>query len=95
MVTAEENPTAKAGTGSISALGRFHMLQSNEACGSQLRSPCTTVPEACAPKACALQQERPLQREAHAPHQRVAPTHCDSGKPKRSNEDPAQPKIND
>lgn len=35
--TVDENPTATAGaTGSISALGRFNILQSNEACGPQL-----------------------------------------------------------
>ena len=30
--------------------------------------------EACAPRACALQQEKPAQQEAHAPQHRVAPT---------------------
>ena len=75
--TVDENPTATAGaTGSISALGRFNILQSNEACGPQLLIPCTTTTKACAPRAWALQQEKPLQWGAHAPHQRAAPTYC-------------------
>lgn len=50
--TMDENPTATAGaTGSISALGRFHILQSNEACGPQLLIPCTATTKACAPRA--------------------------------------------
>ena len=32
-----------------------------------------TATEACVPRACALQQEKPPQWEAHAPQQRVAP----------------------
>ena len=35
-----------------------------------------TTPEACAPGAHALQQEKPLQWEAHTPQQRVFPAHC-------------------
>ena len=41
----------------------------------QLLSPCATTTEAHAPRACAPQQEKPLQWEALAPQQRVAPTH--------------------
>ena len=37
-------------------------------------SPRAAITEAHAPRACALQQEKPLQREARAPQQRVAPT---------------------
>ena len=37
-------------------------------------SPCATTTEACAPRACALQQEKPPQWEALTPQQRVAPT---------------------
>ena len=73
------------GTGSVSGLGRFHILQSNEACAPQLLIPCTTTTTACAPRACALQQKKPLQWEAHAPHQRAAPSYCNQRKPKCSN----------
>ena len=38
-----------------------------------LLSPHATTTEARAPRAHALQQEKPPQREAHAPQQRVAP----------------------
>ena len=50
----------------------------------------TAIEPACS-KPHAPQQERPLQREAHA---RVAPAHCNLGKSVQSNEDPAQPKTN-
>jgi hypothetical protein len=40
---------------------------------SEQLSPCTTTSEARVPRACALQQEQPLQREAHAPQRTVAP----------------------
>ena len=40
----------------------------------RLLSPCAATAEARAPKACALQQEKPLQWEARAPQWRVAPT---------------------
>ena len=36
-------------------------------------SPRATTTEACAPRACAPQQEKPPQWEAHAPQRRVAP----------------------
>ena len=57
-------------------------------------SPCAATTEAHVPRACALQQEKPPQWEAHAPQQRVASTHRNWRKPARSNEDPTQPKIN-
>ena len=44
------------------------------------------------PTAHALQHEKPPQEEAHAPQRRVAPAHRNQRKPKRSNEDPTQPK---
>ena len=37
-------------------------------------SPCATTTEACVHIACASQQEKTPQREAHAPQQRVAPS---------------------
>ena len=42
----------------------------------QLLSPRAITTEACVPRAHALQQEKPLQWEARAPQQRVAPAHC-------------------
>ena len=38
-----------------------------------LQGPRDTTTEARAPRACAPRQEKPLQREAHAPQRRVAP----------------------
>ena len=40
----------------------------------QLPSPRATTTEAYMPRACAPQQEKPLQREARALQRRVAPT---------------------
>ena len=60
----------------------------------QLMSPRATTTEARAPGACALQQVKPLQREACAPRRGVAPTRCNWRKPTHSNGDPMQPKIN-
>ena len=81
-----KNPPANAGDKGLSpAPGRSHMLWSNKARATQLlslrsraREPqllslrATTI-EARAPRACALQQEKPPQWETHAPQQRVAP----------------------
>ena len=60
----------------------------------QLLSSRATTTEAHAPRACALQQEKPPQWEAHAKQRRVAPTHCNYRKPAHTNEDPTRPKIN-
>ena len=49
---------------------------------------------ACAPGACAPQQERPRQWEARAPRWRVAPACHNWRKPSHRNENPTQPKIN-
>ena len=71
-----KNLPANAGdTGSIPGSGRSHALWSNQARVPQLLSLCTTTTEAHAPRARALQQEKPLQWEAHAPQWRVAPAH--------------------
>ena len=69
-----KNPPANVGDmGSSPGPGRSHMLRSNKACAPQLLSlrsracepqllsPCGTTAEACAPRACAPQQEKPLQ----------------------------------
>ena len=82
-----KNLPANAGdTGSSPGLGRSHMPQSNYACvpqllslhsgahESQLLSPPATTTEARAPRAHALQQEKPPQCEARAPQQRTAPS---------------------
>ena len=71
---AVKNPPANAGdTGSIPCLGRSHMPQSNKArvpqllslCSRvhepQVLSPCAASTEACAPRVCAPQQEKPVQ----------------------------------
>ena len=39
-------------------------------------SPRATITEAYAPRARALQQVKPLQREARTPQRRVAPARC-------------------
>ena len=72
--TVVKNPPANAGdTGSSPGPGRSHMPWSNKASVSQLLSLCSgarepqllslraTTTEACAPRARALQQEKPLQ----------------------------------
>ena len=69
-----KNLPANAGDrGSIPDIGRSHKPQSNKACAQQLLSLCSGAwepqllspraapTEACTPKACALQQEKPLQ----------------------------------
>ena len=83
-----ENPPANAGDmGSSPGPGRSHMPRSNKAHAPQLLSLhsrahepqllslSATTTEARAPRAQALQQEKPPQREACAPQRRVAPTH--------------------
>ena len=55
------NLPADAGdTGSSPGLGKSHMLRSSEARAPQLLSLCATTTEAHAPRARALQQEKPL-----------------------------------
>ena len=62
-----KNPLANAGdTGSIPGPGRPHMLWSNRA-RVLLLSLCS--------RACAPQEEKPLQWEAGAPQRRLAPAH--------------------
>ena len=62
-----KNLPANAGDkGSIPGLQRFHMPHGNQAHVPQLLSPCAATTEAHALRACALQQEKPPQREAHA-----------------------------
>ena len=64
----DKNPPADARDMSlIPAPGRFHMLQATKAHVPQLLSPRATATEAPTLRDCALQQEKPLQREAHAP----------------------------
>ena len=75
-----KNPPANAGDmGSIPGPGRSHMPWSNKshapqllrlrsgACELQLLSLYATTTEAHMPRACALQQEKPLQWESHTP----------------------------
>ena len=79
-----KNTPANAGDmGLIPGLGRSHMPQSNQAHvpllslrsrarEPQLLSPRATTTEAQEPRACAPQQEKPPQWEAHSPQPRVA-----------------------
>ena len=69
-----KNPPANAGnTGSSPGPGRSHMPRSNQARAPQLLSLCSRAVShnywARAPRACALQQEKPPQWEARAPQQ--------------------------
>ena len=74
----DKNLPANAGDmGSIPGLGRFHMPRGNKAHALEPMS-CTywaqvKPTEAQPPRACALQQEKPLQREAHPLQGRGAP----------------------
>ena len=57
-----KNPPANAGdTGLSPGPGRSHVLRSNKVRAPQLLSPRATITEACAPRARALQQEKPPQ----------------------------------
>ena len=99
-------PATSVGTGLSSGPGISHMSQSNKAHAPQLPSLCSrarepqlpspraTTTETRTTRACALQQEKPRQAEARAPHRRVAPTCHNLRKPACSNKDPMQPKIN-
>ena len=95
-----KNPPLNAGdTGSIPELGRSHMLRSNEAPAPQLLSLCSRTWEAqllkcVCPGACAPQQEKALQWEAHTSQLESSPHSTQLEKRPHSNEDPAQPKIN-
>ena len=82
-----ESPPASAGdTGSIPAPGRSHMPQSNWAHALWSPRATTTEPTGCnyywspSPKACATQQEEPLQWEAPAPQHGVAPSYANREK---------------
>ena len=79
-VTVFKDPPANArNMGSTPGLGRFHTLR------GQLGPPATTAELTCS-RAHALQQEKPPQGEALA--------HRNRRQPPRSNEGPAQAKIN-
>ena len=65
-----QDPTCRGATGPM----RHNLLSlRSRACEPQLLSPCATTTEAHAPRAHALQQEKPPQWEACAPQRRVAP----------------------
>ena len=76
--------------GSIPGPGRFHMPQSNWAHGPQLLSLCVATTEACAPRACAVYQEKPLQGEARALPTTEEPLLTTTRESPCSDEDPAQ-----
>ena len=103
-----KNLPAKAGdAGSITDPGRSHMPRSNKACAPQLlslalepthgcyRALVPQLPKHTHPRARALQQERPPQREdACAPQPERSPRSLQREKSWGSSEDLAQPKIN-
>ena len=85
------NTPARAGDmDSIPCLGRSHMPQGNQARDPQLLSSHAATTEASCPRVCALQQEKPLQLEAHTSQGRAAPL-TETRESSCSNEDPAQP----
>ena len=84
--------------GSLPDPGRSPMLWSNEAHVSQLLSLSSRAQEPqllkpAHPRACALQQEKPLQQEAHVPQQESSPCSLHPDKSSHSSEDPAQSEI--
>ena len=96
--TVDKNLPANAGDrGLTPGLGIFHMLRGatkpmhRNYRGLHLREPAQSAPEVCVPPARALEQEKPLQWEAHAPKRRVAPACCHKRKPVSINKDPVQP----
>ena len=54
-------------------------------------SPCATTAEACVPRACALQQEKPPQCKAHVPQLESRPSSLQLEKSPYSNKGPTQP----
>ena len=66
-----EDPTCCGATKPM----RHNLSLRSRACKPQLLRPCATTPEAWAPRARALQQEKPPQWEPCAPQGRVAPAH--------------------
>ena len=86
----QEDPT---GHGATKPVHHNYWARAPRARAPQLLSPRATTTEAHVPRACALQQEKPPQWEAHAP-QRIVPARHNQRKPANSNKDPMQPKIN-
>ena len=76
-------PTNAEGTGSVPSPGRFHMPRGDWAC-AQLPNLCSRAP--------APQQEKP-RKERLTHRNRSSPSHTQT-KAARSDEDSAQPKIN-
>ena len=68
---APEDSTSLGATGPCAQLLR----PCSRACEPQLLSPCAVPTEACAPRACAPQQEKPPQWQAHVPQWRIALAH--------------------
>ena len=64
----DKNPSVTAGdTGPIPGPGRFHRPRSNRGQKPQLLNLSAAATETHMHRACAGQQEKPPQREAHAP----------------------------
>ena len=102
----KNSPANARDTGSLSGRGIPHMLWSNKACAPQLLSLCSRAgeprllspraptTEACAPRTCVAQQEKPPQWETHAPQLGRSSCLPQLEKCLHSKEDPEQPKIN-
>ena len=60
----------------------------------QLQSPPKVTTEACVPRACALQQEKPLRREARHHNKKWFPLATTRESPRAAPKDTAQPKVN-
>ena len=91
--TKKQKPPANAGnTGFTAGPGTFHMLRSNQALVSQLLSLHAATTEASTPRACVLQQEKPLQWEVCTPKLETSSPSPQLEKACCSNEDPARPK---
>ena len=86
-------PASAGDTGSNPGPGRSPMPQSNKARVPQLLSLSATTTEACVPRACALQQEKPPNMKPVNRNQEWSPLAATREKPARSNKDPRQPKI--
>ena len=88
-LSGKEPPAKAEDVGLITAPGRCHVPQSNEACVPQLLSPGSRAQEPQLLSLCsgasALPQEKPLQWGAHVPQPAESP---------HSSENPGQPKQN-
>ena len=86
-----EDPTCH---GATKPMCHNYCASNSRNCKLQPPSGSAAITEAHTPRACAPKQEKPLQWEVCAPQGRVAPIAATRESPCKSNEDPAQRKIN-